>query len=59
MTESVLEGKQLDDRRVAAARDALNADIQPIGDVRGSAEYRRRASANVLERLLRGLAGLE
>jgi len=59
MTESVLEGNQLDDGRVAAARDALNADIQPIGDVRGSAEYRRRASANVLERLLRGLAGLE
>jgi len=59
MTESVLEGKRLDDRRVAAARDALNADIQPIGDVRGSAEYRRRASANVLEQLLRGLAGLD
>jgi CO/xanthine dehydrogenase FAD-binding subunit len=58
-TESVLEGKRLDDRLVAAARDALNADIQPIGDVRGSAEYRRRASANVLEQLVRGLAGLD
>jgi len=57
VTESVLEGEGLDDRLVAAARNALNADIQPIGDVRGSAEYRRRASANVLEQLLRGLAG--
>jgi CO/xanthine dehydrogenase FAD-binding subunit len=59
MTESVLEGKQLDAPLIAAAKDALNADIQPIGDVRGSAEYRRLATANVLEQLLRGLAGLD
>jgi CO/xanthine dehydrogenase FAD-binding subunit len=59
MTESVLEGKQLDAPLIAAAQDALNADIQPIGDVRGSAEYRRLATANVLEQLLRGLAGLD
>jgi CO/xanthine dehydrogenase FAD-binding subunit len=56
--EAAVEGKRLDDQVVAAARAALQVDIQPIGDVRASAEYRRRASANVLEQLLRQLAGM-
>jgi carbon-monoxide dehydrogenase medium subunit len=54
--EAAVDGKRLDDRVVAAARSALNTDIQPISDVRGSADYRRRATANVLEQLLRRLA---
>lgn len=33
-------------------RAALQEDIAPIDDVRSSAEYRRRVSANVLEQLL-------
>ncbi len=56
--EAAVDGRRLDDRVIAAARTALNTDVQPISDVRGSAEYRRRASANVLEQLLRRLAGL-
>jgi CO/xanthine dehydrogenase FAD-binding subunit len=56
--EAAAEGRQLDQRVIAAARAALDQDIQPISDVRGSAQYRRRASANVLERLLRLLAGM-
>lgn len=56
--EAAAEGRQLDQGVIAAARAALDQDIQPISDVRGSAEYRRRASANVLERLLQQLAGM-
>jgi CO/xanthine dehydrogenase FAD-binding subunit len=34
---------------VAAARRALEAEIQPIDDLRSTAEYRRRVSGNLLE----------
>jgi len=57
--EAAVEGKQLDERAVIAAKAALDVDIHPISDVRGSVEYRRLASANVLERMLRRLAGTE
>jgi CO/xanthine dehydrogenase FAD-binding subunit len=55
--EGAVEGKLIDEEVFAAAKHALDKDIRPIGDVRGSAEYRRRSSANVLEQLLRRLAG--
>ena len=53
--ESALEGKQLDPEVLSSARDALEADIHPIDDIRGTAEYRRTASANVMEQLLSAL----
>lgn len=54
--EAAVEGKKLDVETLRDARRALDTDIQPISDVRGSAEYRRLATANVLEQLLRALA---
>jgi CO/xanthine dehydrogenase FAD-binding subunit len=53
--EQALEGKRLDPAVLSSARDALEADIRPIDDVRGTAEYRRDASANVMEQLLSAL----
>jgi len=49
--EAALEGRPPSPAAFAAARQALAEDFQPISDVRGSAEYRRRAAANLLERL--------
>ena len=54
--EAALEGKKLDVETLRKVRRALDADIQPIDDVRGSAEYRRLATGNVLEQLLKALA---
>ena len=54
--EASVEGKKLDVETLRDARRALDTDIQPISDVRGSAEYRRLATANVLEQLLKALA---
>jgi CO/xanthine dehydrogenase FAD-binding subunit len=53
--EAAVEGKPLDDKVIASARAALDRDIRPISDVRAGADYRRKASANVLEYLLREL----
>lgn len=55
--EAALEGKILDKETLSSARRALGDDIQPISDVRGSADYRRRATGNVLEQLVQALAG--
>jgi xanthine dehydrogenase small subunit len=38
---------------VAGARRALEAEIQPIDDLRSTAEYRRRVSGNLLEQFWR------
>ncbi|MGQ4877046.1 xanthine dehydrogenase small subunit [Billgrantia sp. LNSP4103-1] len=49
--EAALEGQAPDSAAFQAAREALAEDFQPMSDVRGSAEYRRRSAANLLERL--------
>jgi CO/xanthine dehydrogenase FAD-binding subunit len=51
-TETLLEGKLLDDGTIAAAADAVDADIQPISDVRASGWYRREMVKNMLTRML-------
>jgi len=56
-TEAAIEGRAIDPGTLAAARVALLSEVRPISDVRASAEYRAHVSANVLERLLRDLAG--
>lgn len=40
-TVAALEGKTLDEQNIAAALAVLNTEISPIGDTRGSAEYKR------------------
>jgi hypothetical protein len=37
---------------VLAARRALLAEVQPIDDIRSTAEYRRRVAVNLLEEFL-------
>lgn len=54
-TEVAVEGKRIEPAVLEAARAALQIDIKPIDDVRSTVEYRRKVSANVLERLLRQL----
>lgn len=49
--EAALEGQAPTTTAFQAARVALNADFQPMSDVRGSAEYRSLGAANLLERL--------
>ena len=54
--ESALAGKALDWTAAGAAADAVRASFAPISDVRGSADYRREAAANLLLRLHHELA---
>ena len=54
--EAALAGKSLNAQTIAAAAEAVLADVSPIGDVRGSAEYRRLAVSALLERGLQRIA---
>ncbi|SOD92580.1 xanthine dehydrogenase small subunit [Caenispirillum bisanense] len=51
VTEAVLLGKPWTADTVAAAKAAVAADISPMSDFRGSADYRRLVAANLLDRL--------
>jgi xanthine dehydrogenase small subunit len=50
-TEAALEGRAPDSAAFAAARQMLGEELTPMSDVRGSADYRRTAAGNLLERL--------
>ncbi len=50
LTEQSLMGKPWDDSTVALAMQALAADFSPLSDMRASASYRSRATANLLYR---------
>jgi xanthine dehydrogenase small subunit len=47
-TSAVLEGKAPSVESLTAALDALNDEIAPISDVRGSADYKRRLARHLL-----------
>jgi carbon-monoxide dehydrogenase medium subunit len=51
--ETFLDGKTLDDDRIASAKLLLDGEIAPITDVRASAEYRTHMCRVMLERGLR------
>ena len=53
-TERALDGRPPTPETADAAAEALAAEIQPIDDVRSTAEYRRRVASNLLAALLRG-----
>lgn len=55
--EAVVEGRTIDDARIAEARRALQAEIAPIDDIRSVADYRRWVAGNLIEEFLRALAG--
>jgi len=56
-TEAALDGRQPIRATADAAAAALSADIQPIDDVRSTADYRRLVAGRVLRRLLRDEGG--
>lgn len=50
-TEAALEGRAPNMAAFAAARRVLGDELTPMSDMRGSADYRRTAAGNLLERL--------
>lgn len=57
--EKILKGAELNDETVAAAVDLVPAQISPIDDVRGSADYRRLLAGALLREVLLRLRGGE
>ena len=55
--EATLEGAAPTADTAARAAEALAAELQPIDDVRSTAEYRRTVAARVLHRLIRERGG--
>jgi CO/xanthine dehydrogenase FAD-binding subunit len=56
-TEAVLEGAEPTQATADRAADTLAAELQPIDDVRSTADYRRMVAARVLHRLVREAGG--
>ncbi|HET9436138.1 MAG TPA: xanthine dehydrogenase family protein subunit M [Candidatus Limnocylindrales bacterium] len=56
-TEAALEGAAPTPETADAAAETLASEINPIDDVRSSAEYRRVVTARVLHRLIRDAGG--
>jgi CO/xanthine dehydrogenase FAD-binding subunit len=56
-TEAVLEGSRSSRETADAAVSALTAELQPIDDVRSTADYRRAVAGRVLHRVLRDAGG--
>ena len=56
-TEAALDGQQPVRATADAAVSALEAEIQPIDDVRSSADYRRMVAGRVLRRVIREEGG--
>lgn len=52
-TEAVLEGTPPSEETAGRAAAALAAELEPIDDVRSTAEYRRSVASRVLHRLIR------
>src|SRR5690242_6225604 len=56
-TERILEGASPTPQTADAAAEALAAEIQPIDDVRSTADYRRAVAARILHRIVRDAGG--
>jgi xanthine dehydrogenase small subunit len=56
-TEAALEGAQPTPEVAEQAAETLAGELQPIDDVRSTADYRRAVAARVLHRLLRDAGG--
>lgn len=55
--EQVLEGSRPDEATADRAAAAISAAIEPIDDVRSTADYRREVTGRILHRLLRDEGG--
>jgi CO/xanthine dehydrogenase FAD-binding subunit len=58
-TEAAVLGRTLDDRVIAAALAAFDAELTPIDDVRSTERYRRTVAKNLVEDFLRALRSTE
>ena len=56
-TEATLEGKAPTPETADLAADTLARELEPIDDVRSTAEYRRLVAARILHRLIREAGG--
>jgi carbon-monoxide dehydrogenase medium subunit len=56
-TETALRGQQLDNGAVTAAADLVDGGIDFLGDLHGSAEYRRRVTRGLTRRAILEAAG--
>jgi xanthine dehydrogenase small subunit len=54
-TEEVLLGRAWSPALVGEARQALEAEVAPIDDIRSSAAYRLHVAGNLLQEFLEGL----
>ena len=54
--EQALLGRALDASALMAAQEALQADFQPISDMRSSADYRRQVARNLVKRFFLEIA---
>jgi carbon-monoxide dehydrogenase medium subunit len=57
--EGAFKGQSLDRDKIAELSGMVTAEIRPITDVRGSAEYRRQVSAALLAKAVRQALGME
>ena len=61
--EDLLRGQKLDQKIISRAAEIASEDVQPITDVRASAEYRREMVRvfvrRVLEKVWEGISGKE
>lgn len=49
--EEFLRGKELTEETIGEAKRLLGSEISPISDIRGSAEYREKVAARLLEKI--------
>ena len=56
-TEAILEGSAPTPETADAAAEALAAEIEPIDDVRSTADYRRVVAARAVHRMIRDAGG--
>ncbi|MEM8749371.1 MAG: xanthine dehydrogenase small subunit [Pseudomonadota bacterium] len=57
--EAAMIGKKWDNESCESARQAIEAQLSPMTDFRGSADYRSRVAANLMVRFLKETAGSE
>ncbi len=58
-TEEIMKGKKVELSELKTLCKELTKDMSPISDVRGSAEYRREVTINLLEKAIRKCLGAE
>jgi xanthine dehydrogenase iron-sulfur cluster and FAD-binding subunit A len=56
-TERAIEGQRPDRTTADRAAEVLSAELDPIDDVRSTADYRRAAAARVVHRFVRDEGG--